>query len=119
MNRREFLADCLAVPVAGLAVVSAACGSDDAGATVDAGPPNCLQNGTQVTIFANHGHSMIVSIADIQAGADKVYELAGTDHTHMVTVTASGFGMLAGDQSVTVRSTTDAGHSHAISIACA
>ena len=117
MNRREFLGEALAGPLAGLAVLAVAC--DGGGAAPLDAAPSCLQHGTRVTIASNHGHSLIISIADIQAGADKTYELAGTDHTHMVTVTARSFGLLASDQTVPVRSTTDAGHSHAISIACA
>lgn len=118
MNRRDFLGASLAGPMAGLAVLAAACGGDDGVAPIDAAP-SCLQNGTVVAIASNHGHSMLVSIADIQAGQDKTYELGGSDHTHTVTLTARNFGLLAGDQPVPVRSTVDAGHSHAINVRCA
>lgn len=117
MNRREFLGDALAKPLAGLAVLAAACG-DDAGANVDASPPSCLTNGTIITISANHGHSLTVPIADIQAGVDVTYELQGGDHTHMVTITAANFGQLASNNAIQVRSTNDAAHSHPIAIGC-
>ena len=117
MNRREFLGEAVAGPLAGLAILAVACdGGGDA--PIDA-TPSCLQNGTRVTISGNHGHALVIPIADIQAGADKTYELGGTDHTHEVTLTSRNFGLLASDQTVPVRSTTTNGHSHPISIACA
>jgi hypothetical protein len=100
-----------------VSVRAAACGYDG-GANVYAAPASCLQNGTMSIIAGNHGHNLVVSVADIQAGADKTYTLAGTDHEHMVTVTAANFGVLASDQSVQVRSTSGGGHTHAITISC-
>lgn len=118
MNRREFLGSSLARPLAGLAVLAAACGDDGAGTPIDAAPPSCLQNGTMAVISGNHGHVLMVPIADIQAGTNKTYDLGGTDHTHTVTLTAMQFGLLASDQSATARSTVDAGHAHPITIRC-
>ena len=118
MNRRDFLGQSLATPLAGLAVLAAACGDDGNGSTLDAGPPSCLQHGTTVVIAANHGHMLQVAIADIQAGVDKTYELTGGDHSHMVTITALQFGMLSGDQPISVRSTVEASHTHPITIGC-
>ena len=117
MNRRDFLGQALARPVAGLTILAAACG-DDGGATADAREPSCLQNGTSVTIAANHGHGLDIPVADIQAGAERTYLISGGDHEHMVTISAANFGLLASNQQVQVRSTTDAAHSHPITIAC-
>jgi hypothetical protein len=118
MNRREFLGEALAVPIAGMAVFSAACGGDDGGGTaIDAGPPNCLANGTAVQVAGGHTHPLQVPVADIQAGSTRTYTLDG-DHTHMVTITAAQFGQLAGNTEVMTRSTTTLGHSHPITIRC-
>ncbi|RIA09424.1 hypothetical protein OE09_1259 [Flavobacteriaceae bacterium MAR_2010_72] len=38
---------------------------------------NCLQNGTNVSIGANHGHTLTVSIADVNAGVEKTYNIQG------------------------------------------
>jgi hypothetical protein len=118
MNRREFLGEALAVPLAGAAVLAAACGGDDGAVGVDAGPPNCLQNGTSVRVFGDHTHVMEVSVADIQAGTDHTYTLTGADHDHTALVTSIQFGLLASNQSVSLRSSVTLGHSHAISIGC-
>ena len=120
MNRREFLGQALAVPMAGAAIVAAACGGDDGGAaTVDARPRDCLANGTQVSISGDHAHDMQVPVADIQAGSPVTYTLGGADHTHTCMVTTAQFGQLASNQSVMTRSSFDAGHSHPITIGCA
>ena len=118
-TRREFLTGAVAGPLAGLAVLSAACGDDGGGVSVDAAEPSCLTNGTSVVITGNHGHVLMVTVADIQAAADLTYDIGGGDHTHSVTLTQQHFRLLASNQPVMVRSTTDLGHSHPITVRCA
>jgi hypothetical protein len=140
MTRKQFLETVgkVAAGAAGLALVSAAgCGDDDGGdGTVtpdadtggapdadpnapDASPPSCLDNGTTVTISANHGHTLTVSKADVTAGVDKTYDITGGAlHSHSVTVTGAQFAMLAANTTVMVTSTV-AGHTHSVTIACA
>src|SRR5262245_1805251 len=86
-TRREVL-----VLIAG-GVVGAACGGSNSGSSGPSG--NCLANGTHVNIGSNHGHVLAVTIADINAGVDKSYDIRGTaDHTHTVTLTAADFASL-------------------------
>ncbi|MCA9626406.1 MAG: hypothetical protein KC766_02015, partial [Myxococcales bacterium] len=76
--------------------------------------------GCGVTFATNHGHVLMVSQADVDAAADKTYDIMGSSmHTHSVTLTAADFGTLAGGGSVTVTSTTAVGHEHSITILCA
>lgn len=97
----------------------------DARPPIDAAPdgppavPNCQQNGTKITIDANHGHAMTVSKADVVAGAEKIYDIEGVSgHVHLVTVTAAMFTVLQNNMQVTVSSSND-GHIHDVTIACA
>lgn len=119
MNRRAFLVSVVARPAAGLAVLAAACGGDDDGATptVDAPPPSCLERGTSTFIIGNHGHVMMVSKEDVAAGQTITYDLSG-DHSHRATVTAAMFARLAANLPVSITTTVDLGHSHDISIRC-
>lgn len=119
MTRKQFLRS---LAGAGIGAVGASvligCGSDNP-ATPDARVVSCTLNGTAVTIAGNHGHTLVVSTADIAAAADKTYNIMGTSpHTHMVTITAAQFAMLAANTSITVVS-TDALHTHSVTVACA
>jgi len=81
---------------------------------------SCTMNGTVSTITANHGHVLLVSKEDVAAGADKTYDITGTaNHPHSVTVTAAMFGTLKNDTAVMTTSTTNANHSHPVTVMCA
>ena len=80
---------------------------------------NCLANGTSSSIGGNHGHTLSVSAADVNAGIEKSYGIQGSaTHNHQVTVTVPQFATLANNQSVVVTSTS-AGHTHSVTISCA
>jgi len=81
---------------------------------------NCLENGTKITISGNHGHILPVSKAEVVASTSKTYDIQGiAGHTHTVTLTSEDFTTLKTNLSIVIPSTTDAGHTHAITIACA
>ncbi len=75
--------------------------------------------GCSETISVNHGHTLVVSDADVTAGVEKTYDIMGSSiHTHSVTITAADFTTLQGGGMITVMSTaTD--HSHSITVSCA
>lgn len=133
MKRRDFFVRiggmALALPVV---TKLAACGDDggdppppDAPPAPDAPPPdapaqlNC-DNGTDVTIGTNHGHELVVSAADVAAGAEKTYNIQGVSaHPHTVVLTAADFTALQQGQTVTVTSSNDAAHTHEVTVVCA
>ncbi len=81
--------------------------------------PDCT-NGTNVVIGSNHGHTLMVSADDVAAMADKTYDITGSSmHSHMVTITAAQFGMLAAGDSLTVTSTSGGAHTHDVTVICA
>ena len=112
----------LAIPAIGVLGCSS---SDDGvdGPGPDPAPTpvaNCLENGTAVSIGANHGHNLTVSKADVTAGSEKTYTLTtGNGHTHEVTLTANHFAALQENNSITATSTNDGGHTHSVTVSCA
>lgn len=126
MTRKDFLGTLIKGTAvgAGAAMLLSACGGDDGGGggTPDAtgGLGNCAANGTSVTIAANHGHTLTVSMADVAAGTSRTYDIMGTSlHTHSVILTPAHFTMLAANQVVTVMSSDGSAHTHAITVRCA
>ncbi len=84
------------------------------------GNPDCLTNGTNSSIGSNHGHSLTVSSADVNAGAEKTYSITGSSpHSHSVTVSAANFTTLKSNQQISINSTSGGGHTHNVTISCA
>jgi hypothetical protein len=99
---------------AGVATAVAACGGDDSAAGAA-----CSPTAPQVSISANHRHTMTVTGAEITAAVTKMYDIKGqADHTHMVSVSDVNFKDLAAGRSVTAFSTSGGldGHTHTITI---
>lgn len=132
MDRKEFIVKTSAGLIIGIPVVSLiGCSSSDD--SIDDGPKpgpdpdpdpqgNCLENGTDTTISANHGHDLTVSKEDVDAAIEKTYTLteASTDsHVHSVTITASQFSTLKANNDITVTSSSNSGHSHSVNVKCA
>ena len=81
---------------------------------------NCLANGTSISIGSNHGHTLTVSKADVQAGAEKTYSIQGSSgHNHTVTLTAANFTSLQGNSAITITSSNDDSHTHSVQVTCA
>ncbi len=133
LTRKQFIQGALGVT--GTAAVAAACGDDEGSGgsttattgptgpvTVGNGPSSStgVQMGCGTTIGTNHGHSMMVTEADVNAGVDKDYDIMGTSmHTHTVTITAANFATLAMQGGGTIMVTSsDAGHTHNITVNC-
>jgi hypothetical protein len=91
-------------------------GKMDAG-TPDAAPMNCAT--TAAAIADNHGHAITVSIADVNAGVDKTYQIQGASgHPHTVMIKAADFAKLKTMFTVTVVSSLDANHTHTVTVTC-
>lgn len=128
MTRKQFLKHALGASAAvlGLTLLADCSSSKDSpdaapagGMDAPAGHGDCVQNGTNVTIGANHGHVMTVTKADVMAGVQKSYNIQGSaDHPHTVTLTAAHFVSLAQNHAITTTSTTNAAHAHPIMVAC-
>jgi hypothetical protein len=126
LDRKTFIRTVLGMAGVGVGVAAVAgCGggggpSGTGAAGTSGGANACDAHAPTDTISANHGHALTVSQADVTAGALKLYSIMGTAaHDHSVTLTSNSFGTLKSGQSVTLTSTTNAGHSHNVTIICA
>jgi len=100
----------MGVCVAG--VLTGACGGDDD----DDGNGGASCN---AAIGSNHGHTMSISAADVMAGVEKTYDIQGSSaHSHTVELSAGDFADMTPGSVVTTTSSTDAGHSHEVTITC-
>lgn len=99
-------------------------GSTTGGGGADAGPANCLENGTRAAIATNHGHVLAISKDDVAAAMEKTYDIRGTaDHTHTVTISEQQFNSLAENQAIMMQSTLNPSasfgtHEHSVMVAC-
>ena len=124
MKRKTFIkktAGALLLAVPAYALLSCSSSSDDS-PPPGGGKLDCLANGTNSSISANHGHTITVSSADVNAGAEKTYDITGSgDHPHSVTVSAGNFNTLKTNQQISVSSTSGGGdgHVHNVTISCA
>lgn len=133
MDRKTFIQKTtmgiiLSIPAATMIGCS---GSDDSGNSMPDPKPdptpvtkNCVENGTSSTVSPsqNHTHSLTVPKEDVSAGTSKTYNLSqSADHIHQVTLSDSDFQALRNNpsESLSKTSTTDSGHSHNITVACA
>lgn len=137
MDRKEFIVKTSAGFIIGIPVVSliGCSSSDDSGGDPGPGPGpgpdpdpdpdpqgNCVENGTDTNISANHGHEVMVSKEDVDAAVEKTYNLseASTDqHIHQITITSAQFASLKSNSEITVSSTSNSGHTHSVNVKCA
>jgi hypothetical protein len=84
------------------------------------GPGAAQCGATGAAIAGNHGHALTIPAADLDSATDKTYNIVGTaNHSHLVTFTPTQLQALKAGQGVTVLSTTDASHEHAVTATCA
>ncbi len=124
MDRKTFIkktAGTLLIALPAYSILSCSSSSDDVDPNDNSGTANCLQNGARASaISANHGHTLTVSKADVDAGTEKTYNIAGSsNHSHSVTVSTDDFNVLKNNQSVSVISTSGNSHTHSVTISCA
>lgn len=117
-TRREFLSGMMhgaLVPVV-VGLGASACGDGGAGTPGDGGTV-CSSIGVRIT--SNHGHTLEVPLADVEAGVEKTYTLADNgNHEHTVVVTAAQFADIASGSVVTARSNVFGSHSHGVEVTC-
>lgn len=107
-TRREAL-----VALGALALVPA-CGSSPPVTPTDGGPPGC-----SALIATNHGHTLTVPQADVDAGTARDYDIRGTaGHTHTVSLGPADFDLLRTVGQVIVMSSAGGGHQHSVTVDC-
>ena len=67
------------------------------------------------TISNNHGHSAVITAAQLSAGGDLTLNIQGTaTHNHTVALTAANLTAIAGGTKVAQESSTTNSHSHTV-----
>ena len=111
LTRRQFTLDAALALLAGCVItVSEACSGKTP--TTPTAPPSDVSG----TISANHGHAYTITGAQITAGAAIVsVSIMGTaTHPHTISVSQNELVTLKNRQAITVTSSTDNGHQHAV-----
>lgn len=130
MNRKTFIKKTAVGVLFGIPAVSMlGCSGDDNGnGTPNPNPEptakSCVENGTKTSVATvqSHTHSLTVPKEDVSAAAEKTYNLSQSDnHNHQVTISATEFQTLkdSPNQSITITSTSQSGHTHNVTVSCA
>jgi hypothetical protein len=111
ITRKTFLG----LAAGGTVALLQACGGDS---NDHPAPASCGASGVEIS--NNHGHALVVPVADLSATTDKTYTIVGTsNHDHTVRLTAAQFEVLRTGGSVTVTSSTEFSHGHQVTAGCA
>ena len=110
VTRREFTLEAALAILAGcvIAISETGCGGSDLAPT---------PNPTDVTgtVSANHGHSAVITAAQLSAGGAIMLDIHGSaDHPHTVSLSQTDMSTLKSRQPVSTTSTTDNSHSHTV-----
>lgn len=125
MDRKAFIKKTIGTVLVSLPVISLiGCSSDDTAngdPNIDPDATDCLANGANATaISSNHGHTLVVSKSDIDAGTQKSYSIQGSSgHNHSITLTSANFNTLKTAKSISVESSRDSSHRHDVTVSCA
>ena len=116
IDRREFTLQAALLALSGVTITVSACGGSDSPSTpttpTTTTPP--APSGDEVgSVSANHGHTAVITAAQLAAGGAINLDISGTSgHTHTVQLSAAEVGQIAAQMRVTKTSSTDGGHNH-------
>ena len=119
LDRRQFTLATALAALSGVAItISAACGgsgysspsSPSSGGTGASGATDKVGQ-----ISNNHGHSAVITAAQLTAGGALVLNIQGAaTHNHTVSLAAAEISSIAANQRVAKESSVDNGHSHTV-----
>jgi hypothetical protein len=110
-DRRVFTVHAVLALLSGVTITMSGCG--DAGPTVPSPTPG--SSNIPGGISANHGHSAVITGAQLSAGNVVTLDIRGTaNHPHTVELTAGEVQQIAARQRVVKESSTDDGHQHTV-----
>ena len=124
LTRKAFLAQ---LGTGGWAVVLAGCGGGGGSYDASAAPPppapapapGTLSSCSATQITDNHGHTLVIPVADLTSTVAKTYSIDGTaGHSHQVTFSPAQLASLRTGGAVTVTSSIALAHSHDVTGAC-
>jgi hypothetical protein len=117
-DRREFTLAAVLAALSGVMITISACGGGGGGSspTAPSNPTPPLGPGDKAgSVSANHGHTAVITAAQLTAAAAVSLELTvGSGHTHSVNLGAAEVTQIAGGTRVSKESSSDTGHSHTV-----
>jgi hypothetical protein len=115
LDRREFTLAAVLAALSGVTITISGCGGDSSPSTPTPTPTPGAGGDKSGAISGNHGHTAVITGAQLTAGAAVTLELTvGNGHTHSVALTAAEVTQIAGTTRVSKESTNDSGHSHTV-----
>jgi hypothetical protein len=119
-TRREFSLEAILAILSGVAITITGCGGGDYGSSPSqppaTTPPPATGGGDKTgVISANHGHSAVVTAAQLSAGGGVNLDIQGmATHSHNVSLSADQVASIAANQRVSVSSSTNDSHDHQV-----
>jgi hypothetical protein len=114
ISRREFTVESVMALLAGVTITVSGCGGSDSSSTPTS-PTTTTSTDVTGVVSANHGHTAVVTSAQIMAGGTIMLPIQGqATHPHTVTLTADELRSIGARQQVVKTSTTDNGHTHTV-----
>jgi hypothetical protein len=115
LTRREFTLEWALAVLSGAAITITGCGGGSSPAGPSNPPPGGGSGDKIGAISANHGHTAVVTAAQLTAGAAVIVELTlGSGHTHQASLSAAEVVSIAGNQRVSKQSSQGGGHDHTV-----
>jgi hypothetical protein len=112
LTRRAFTLDAALALLAGCVItISDACGSSSPTPVTPTPTPVDVTG----VVSANHGHTAVITGAQITAGNAVALNIQGTSsHPHTLSISQSDLQTLKNRQAISSASSTDSGHSHTV-----
>jgi hypothetical protein len=123
LGRREFTVASAMAVLSGVAITVTGCGgSSDSPASPSTAPtpaapaPTPAPSANTVgTVGSNHGHSAVITAAELASTTEVVLDIQGTSsHPHSVRLTVDELTAIAAGQRVSKESSEDASHTHSV-----
>ncbi len=116
LDRRQFTLAAALAALSGVAITISACGGGGGSSSSPAAPTGTGGTGDKVgQISNNHGHSAVITGAQLTAGGALNLDIQGTaTHTHGVSLTGAEIASIAAGQRMAKESTTQESHSHTV-----
>jgi hypothetical protein len=120
LDRREFTRQSLLAMLSGVVITISGCGGgggSSGGGTNNPTPPT-NPGDERADISANHGHSAVITAAELTAGNQLTVTLRGTvgvaDHTHTVDLSSAEVVSIRDGARVSKTSTNQDAHTHTV-----
>lgn len=116
IGRREFSRQAVVAILSAATITIVDCGGGGDSSPAPSPSPNPNPGGDVAgAISGNHGHTAVVTAAQITAANSVSLDIRGTaDHPHTVALSAAEVGMIGNGQSVSKPSSNDDGHTHTV-----